>query len=68
MTCAHCQANFCWLCGIHITTKNSYKHFQDNNTCFGRLFEGIVSEEYFENDVELFEDLHGIDYAVNMFP
>ncbi|XP_054008355.1 E3 ubiquitin-protein ligase RNF14-like [Hylaeus anthracinus] len=44
MRCIHCKADFCWLCGTHITSKNPYEHFLSlNNSCYRRLFE--ISEE-----------------------
>ncbi|XP_076673803.1 E3 ubiquitin-protein ligase RNF14-like isoform X1 [Andrena cerasifolii] len=40
MTCIHCKAHFCWLCGAHITSSNAYDHFLSmNNTCYRRLLE-----------------------------
>lgn len=40
MTCVHCKAQFCWLCGAHITSYNAYDHFLNvNNACYRRLLE-----------------------------
>ncbi|XP_050577677.1 E3 ubiquitin-protein ligase RNF14-like isoform X1 [Bombus affinis] len=39
MTCNYCQACFCWLCGMHITTKNPYDHFLvGNSNCYQNLY------------------------------
>ena len=39
MTWNYCQACFCWLCGILITTKNPYDHFlSGGENCYQRLF------------------------------
>ncbi|XP_071856018.1 E3 ubiquitin-protein ligase RNF14-like [Bombus fervidus] len=39
MTCNYCQASFCWLCGMLITTKNPYDHFLSRgNNCYQHLF------------------------------
>ncbi|KAK1134306.1 hypothetical protein K0M31_012083 [Melipona bicolor] len=48
MTCSYCKVCFCWLCGVHITTKNAYDHFLTvNNNCYQRLFD-IIKEENVE--------------------
>lgn len=49
MTCSYCKVCFCWLCGVHITTKNAYDHFLtvNNNNCYLRLFD-IIKEENVE--------------------
>lgn len=53
MTCQHCQACFCWLCGEWITTTNAYQHFTNvNNSCFGRLFENMENNNHIDNIIE----------------
>ena len=52
MTCFKCTANFCWLCGVLISTSNPYDHFNSpSGGCFNKLFEGLqLHEEEIEDD------------------
>ncbi|XP_043254226.1 E3 ubiquitin-protein ligase RNF14-like [Colletes gigas] len=46
MTCIHCKAHFCWLCGTHITTLDAYQHFwRGENSCYRRLFETSIADD-----------------------
>ncbi|XP_011863492.1 PREDICTED: E3 ubiquitin-protein ligase RNF14-like [Vollenhovia emeryi] len=57
MTCAHCQAFFCWLCNKQIY---GYEHFNSaDSPCFGLLFEGMQNVmDYEDNIEELFEQFN----------
>ncbi|XP_015433630.1 PREDICTED: E3 ubiquitin-protein ligase RNF14-like [Dufourea novaeangliae] len=40
LTCIHCKAYICWLCGVLITTRNAYDHFSSlESGCYKRLFD-----------------------------
>ncbi|XP_072751461.1 E3 ubiquitin-protein ligase RNF14-like [Anoplolepis gracilipes] len=63
MTCKYCQYTFCWLCGQLITLINGYLHFTNaNSPCFGRLFEGIEDDNYYNIDnLEIMENVVWVD-------
>ncbi|EZA58019.1 E3 ubiquitin-protein ligase RNF14 [Ooceraea biroi] len=57
MTCRHCQAYFCWLCGQEIKLEDPYLHYNDvNSPCFKRLFQGMDVDEY--NNLYLMDDVN----------
>ncbi|CAL7947860.1 unnamed protein product [Xylocopa violacea] len=64
MTCFYCKAHFCWLCGIHITSKFAYDHFTTPTTCYNRLFEGIEDENI--GNVENAENIGNVENAENV--
>lgn len=43
MSCAKCQAHFCYLCGSRLNAQQPYTHFNTpGGGCFNRLFDGLV--------------------------
>ncbi|CAD6196758.1 unnamed protein product [Caenorhabditis auriculariae] len=56
MHCTKCDCYFCWLCGKVLDKENPYGHFNvSGGECEGRLFEGVVPLEDFEEDEEEFQ-------------
>lgn len=46
MTCMKCLVFFCNICGDRLGRDDPYEHYNNPmNKCFGKLFEGMVSEE-----------------------
>ena len=53
MTCMKCRAYFCWLCNDSLSRANPYAHYNAKGTnCSGRLFEGVATDEWEEEDDE----------------
>lgn len=46
MTCSKCLVFFCNLCGDRLDRLDPYEHYNNPmGCCFGKLFEGMISEE-----------------------
>jgi hypothetical protein len=38
MKCTYCDADFCYLCGIHLISKHPTDHYNVPGPCFGKCF------------------------------
>jgi hypothetical protein len=71
MQCSHCNAEFCWLCGLNLRSyKDAYHHFNPlmypNSECANKLFDGLTNHLEFEENFDE-EDFAADLYALQGF-